>query len=413
MNLLEKPSIMATATETPAPTSSLVGQTAQAANKGDIKALTALRFFGVFWVVIDHSQGAFSWLARVWEGVALCQAVTFFFVLSGFVLTYNYFNLSDPKKIISFYIGRWARLWPIHAIGAVLLILLMPGIFKPTKDLMPMFVANMALVQSAIPVMKYFYSYNAPSWSSSTLMILYTVFPALLILLRKNLWSVAAVTICGITGSIALASYLNVPEADPTTVSSLGLLYVSPISRLVDFAVGMYAAVAYRQFLRFKNPGMFWGTLLEAGVLAAVYFIAANSFKWRYLCIDWAGPHASYWLQNCGFALIGCLALVAVFSIEAGVISKLFRNKVFWFLGEISFCIYVLHTVFLVYGTQVLHMDQSPVTFAAYLAILFACATLMYYVVEKPSRNLARTFCRKHIYDKISDNAVKAPLLQS
>jgi peptidoglycan/LPS O-acetylase OafA/YrhL len=377
---------------------SAVAASVQSANKGDIKALTALRFFGVFWVVIDHCQGAFSWLASAWQGVALCQAVTFFFVLSGFVLTYNYYNLHEPKKIISFYIGRWARLWPIHMIGIFLLIGLMPGIFKPTKDLMPMFISNVALMQSAIPIMKYFYSYNAPSWSASTLIILYTLFPALLILLRRSWMALAGVTIFGIAGSIMLADYLNVPEADPTAVSSLGLLYVSPVSRLVDFSIGMLAAVAYRNFLRFKKFGIVTGTLLEVGTLAAVSYIAANSFKWRYFYLDSAGPHASYWLQNCGFALIGCVLLVSVFSIEAGLLSKLFRHKIFWFLGEISFCMYVLHTVFLVYGKQVLNMNESPLTFGIYLAVLTGCATVMYKWVEQPSRNFARNFTRKHIY---------------
>lgn len=375
-----------------------------AAHRGDIKALTALRFFGVFWVVIDHCQGAFGWLARAWEGVALCQAVTFFFVLSGFVLTYNYYNLKEPRKIISFYIARWARLWPVHMIGIALLIGLMPGIFKPTKDLMPMFIANVALMQSAIPILKYFYSYNAPSWSASTLIILYAAFPALLMLLRKSWLALVAVTIGGIVGSIALADYLNVPEADPLTVSSLGLLYVSPVSRLVDFAVGMIAAVAYRNYLRFKHVGIIPGTMLELGTLAAVSYIAAHSFQWRYACMDWAGPHASYWLQNCGFALVGCLLLVAVFSIEAGVLSKFFRHKIWHFLGEISFSMYLLHTVFLVYGKQVLHMDESPTTFAAYIAILVVSATLAYRFVEEPSRDFARDFTRKHIYrsDKLS-----------
>ncbi|MBX3135259.1 acyltransferase [Candidatus Obscuribacterales bacterium] len=373
-------------------------QAPHAAHRGDIKALTALRFFGVFWVVIDHAQGAFGWLARAWEGVALCQAVTFFFVLSGFVLTYNYYNLHEPKKIISFYIGRWARLWPIHMIGIALLIGLMPGIFKPTKDLMPMFIANVALMQSAIPILKYFYSYNAPSWSASTLIILYTAFPALLMLLRRSWLALAAVTIGGIVGSIGLANYLNVPEADPLAISSLGLLYVSPVSRLVDFAVGMFAAVAYRNYLRFKQVGVVPGTMLEIGTLVVVSYIAANSFKWRYACMDWAGPHASYWLQNCGFALVGCLLLVAVFSVEAGLLSKAFRHKVWFFLGEISFCMYVLHTVFLVYGKQVLHMDESPATFIAYIAILMVSAYVMYRFVEQPSRNFARNFTRKHIY---------------
>jgi len=391
MQTLEAPTANLIAAETPTVAT-------QPAARKRITTLTALRFFGVFWVVIDHAQGAFGWLSRIWEGVALCQAVTFFFVLSGFVLAYSYFDLVQPKKILAFYVARVARLWPIHLLGALLLIALMPGIFKPTKDLMPMFLANVALVQSSIPILKYFYSYNAPSWSSSTLLFLYASFPLLLMLIRKSWLLLMSITTCGIIGAISLATYWNVPEAAPTTVSSLGLLYVSPIARLFDFSIGMSVALAYREFLSKKTPGLFLGTLMELGALGTIYYIAANSFRWRYELIDNIGPQASYWLQNCGFALVGCFILMAVYSMEAGLVSRLFRNKIFWFLGEISFCIYVLHSVFLVYGREILHMDESPMTFAIYLGTLLIAATAMWLGVEKPSRNLAKAFCKKYIY---------------
>lgn len=416
MNVLENPSNTAAAsisletpasgkTDSPQPSSRA---DAKPAPKNDIKALTALRFFGVFWVVIDHAQGAFGCLAKYCETVALCQAVTFFFVLSGFVLTFRYLELAEPRKILAFYVGRLARLWPIHVLGAVLLILLMPKIFKPSGDLLPIFLTNMALAQSAVPVMKYFYSYNAPSWSSSTLLFLYTAFPALLFLIRRSWLLLLSVTTCGVIGSIALASYLNVPEATPDKVSTLGLLYVSPISRLFDFSLGMCAALVYRKYLRYKNLGLLAGTLLELGAVGVLYYIAANSFKWRWVCIDWAGPHGSYWLQNCGFALIGCLVLVTVFSLEAGLLSRVFRSKVFWFLGEISFCIYVLHTVFLVYGREVLHINDSPLTLAAYMAILLVSATGMYYALEKPCRTWSKNFCKKHIYARKAEKPIEA-----
>ncbi|MBX9667394.1 MAG: acyltransferase [Candidatus Obscuribacterales bacterium] len=378
---------------------------AKPSGRGDIKALTALRFFGVFWVVIDHSQGAFPWLEQSCETVALCQAVTFFFVLSGFVLTYRYINLEGTRRIAAFLIGRLARLWPIHLVGILLLIFMMPGTFKPTRELMPILATNVALLQSAIPITKYFYSYNAPSWSSSTLLFLYFVFPVLLLLIRKSWLLLMLATTCGIASALTVAAAFEVPEFSPNEVSTLGLLYVSPLSRLFDFSLGMCAATAFRKYLKDKSLSLVAGTLLELGAIATLLFIACNSFKWRYLCLDLVGAHGSYWLQNCGFALIGCLILVTVFSMEQGLISKIFRTKIFSFLGEISFCIYVLHTIFLVYGEVVLTMDESINTFCSYLITLFLAATALWLLVEKPSRKLTRDFCQNFVYARSPQKA--------
>jgi peptidoglycan/LPS O-acetylase OafA/YrhL len=43
--------------------------------------------------------------------------VDFFFVLSGFVITYNYADrLGTSKELSSFVIRRFARLWPLHVV---------------------------------------------------------------------------------------------------------------------------------------------------------------------------------------------------------------------------------------------------------------------------------------------------------
>ncbi len=40
------------------------------------------------------------------------DAVSFFFVLSGFVLSYKYINQNEPLDIRKYYISRLFRLWP-------------------------------------------------------------------------------------------------------------------------------------------------------------------------------------------------------------------------------------------------------------------------------------------------------------
>ena len=54
--------------------------------------LTSLRFFAALMIVAAHTFG-FLWLSRI-ENPALVNGVSFFFVLSGFIMAYSYHSLS-------------------------------------------------------------------------------------------------------------------------------------------------------------------------------------------------------------------------------------------------------------------------------------------------------------------------------
>lgn len=53
-----------------------------------LNALTSLRFFAAAMIVLGHCHGEFEKTNRIAEIFALNQAVSFFFVLSGFILAY-------------------------------------------------------------------------------------------------------------------------------------------------------------------------------------------------------------------------------------------------------------------------------------------------------------------------------------
>ena len=54
------------------------------------------------------------------------HGVSFFFVLSGFILTYAYPTLPDAEAVRRFWVARFARLWPVHIVAALLFILARP-----------------------------------------------------------------------------------------------------------------------------------------------------------------------------------------------------------------------------------------------------------------------------------------------
>src|SRR6476646_5690812 len=78
-----------------------------------LQSLTSLRFCAAACIVISHVQGSLA-VSRIWAyPFALEQGVAFFFVLSGFNLTYVYPTL-DGRRIPRFIVSRFARIWPTN-----------------------------------------------------------------------------------------------------------------------------------------------------------------------------------------------------------------------------------------------------------------------------------------------------------
>jgi peptidoglycan/LPS O-acetylase OafA/YrhL len=83
----------------------------QTSTKARLDQLTSLRFFAAYLIILYHSVGLFG-IERI--GVNLGQGVSFFFVLSGFILTYVYPRLDSWTDIRQFWRARFARIWPAY-----------------------------------------------------------------------------------------------------------------------------------------------------------------------------------------------------------------------------------------------------------------------------------------------------------
>ena len=113
---------MEVAIESPLPGAAAVRLRGGAVSRRDFPALTGLRFFLALWVILHHLTGPGQKL----EATALLlphglftlirggyQAVTTFFVLSGFVLTRSYSaTLWNRRNTLRYALGRAARVYP-------------------------------------------------------------------------------------------------------------------------------------------------------------------------------------------------------------------------------------------------------------------------------------------------------------
>ena len=125
-------------------------------SKPQIASLTSLRFFAAFGVFLLHANNHLLFDSELISYFDLSKCVSFFFVLSGFVLYYSYSDRdTSPAK---FYLLRILRVWPITVISILTTLLLLPShIYLPSNynSLYSFFafISSIFCIQSLIPIL--------------------------------------------------------------------------------------------------------------------------------------------------------------------------------------------------------------------------------------------------------------------
>ena len=151
-------------------------------------ALNGLRFLAAFAVVIFHYAPRVDVYTRLNDfaknliNQGPC-AVSFFFILSGFLLGYRHLNRSARKeKASDFYWSRFVRLYPVYLLAFLLFLpvatqrhLLNPSSGSAgNHTFIFSAVLSCLMLQSWTPLAQ---AWNGPSWSLSVEAFLYFIFP--------------------------------------------------------------------------------------------------------------------------------------------------------------------------------------------------------------------------------------------
>ncbi|GGG08825.1 acyltransferase [Dokdonia pacifica] len=296
-----------------------------------LKPLTSLRFVFAYMVFSGHLGGLFlsyneDFLTDTYASYLSMSegylGVSFFFILSGFILSFKYKDAFLQKKIPfkKFILARIFRIYPLHILtfGVAFLLSYYGRLGDITFWLKS--VANTLLVQSFIPAKEYFFSFNGVSWSISNEMFFYTLFPLLLLavaLLRKYILLVLLIP-------ILIIAFV------PSTDANHWVYYINPLFRVFDFILGI---LLFDMYTRYKEHAWIQknATLLE--VISIAFFSmcyifrsgVSQDFRWSIY----------YWLPMA--------FLIFIFSFQRGIISHILSKKTLIWLGEISFAFYMIH----------------------------------------------------------------------
>jgi peptidoglycan/LPS O-acetylase OafA/YrhL len=311
----------------------------------ELKSLTGLRGLAALCVFFLHfaAESVFAshrvnlGLVRLTAGPAQA-AVSFFFLLSGFVLVW----VSRPGDTAwLFWHRRALKIYPNHLVTWVagLILMILVGGLGGGWRMLP----SLALLQVWFPDEKVILGTDGPAWSLSCELFFYALFPLLLVwtsrIRRELLWP-AAFGVGGLLIVITVIVGFAVPIRPQAAGLSLSLyqfyvLVMLPPIRLLDFVLGMLVA---RIVLTDQWPAVRWrwiGLALAAGWVLSLALPAPQ------------GLIAPFLPAN--LLLLGTAATHDI----AGL-PTLFSGRAMIWLGNVSFAFYLIHWLVLHYGRIVL-----------------------------------------------------------
>ncbi len=342
--------------------------------------LTSLRFFAAIAVFLSHlsflneSENSLRRLSQTVFYEGYC-GVTFFFALSGFILSYTYQSrFSEGTVSIREYISlRIARVYPLHIL--CLLPLLIFQVYKNPPQLLEFSLANLFLLQAWVPSSKFYFSLNAVSWSLSCEIFFYLCFVFYVRLKTKLL---VQILIALFLSMLALAVTLG-SNTDADFYSGHGLtfnhwlFYISPASRTLDFLLGV---LIYRSKLNSRSLRMpsVHEVVSITCLVGAMYFFSSQKWSLIFRAQLLYLPFVAYFLF--------------VFADGNGLISKFLKHPILVLLGEASFALYMIHQPIITLSVSFWRRDQrmlSPESLAFGLMVLSICLSILVYkFLEKP-----------------------------
>lgn len=329
-----------------------------------LDSLTGLRFVAALAVFFTHAaisgqEGLFG-QGRI--------GVEFFFVLSGFVLTWA---RDDETSAATFLRRRFARIFPAYIVAwiAGYFVSLHVGTGHPSIGRLG---AGGLLLQTWIPIESWYFAINGPSWSLSAEAFFYLSFP---------LWAAAltaasvrqrrVVLAACVIGVVAVALVAQVGYSGHEYVYQPGgnawdwFVREFPPVRLLEFVAGSAIALEVRDRSIPRIP--LWPAFGLVGIAYAICGV------WR-----------SYFTSS-AVALVPFLILIAA-AAQADLAGErtVFARRWFVWLGAVSFCFYLVHQLVIRlaanhYGSNV----TIPIVVGELVVSILAAAAL-HYVIEKP-----------------------------
>jgi peptidoglycan/LPS O-acetylase OafA/YrhL len=399
--------------------------------RSPVQSLTGLRCVAALSVAIPHALlqiVRFPINQPVWYdyvNAASGIGMTLFFVLSGFVIHYNYsesIRAGRVRGLFNFFVARFARLYPMYILCLVgaLLAAKLHGTGHHLTAALPYYLTMMqSSVYAVIGDNSLIYQYGLMmpvTWSISTEWVFYIAYPAVCFVIlglpgfRSKL--AAGVALCAAVYLALFLIFTNYQTINQFAVTTFGpvadinanwqdcfirwLVYFSPYSRISEFVAGCLAAAI---FMELQGRPV---TRMEGKIGALVLIAALVGIGVLYRAMfgpPYSGPpfkFVTFLHMSFGFAPLVAIVIFCCARYHSWL-STILSLPLMVRCGDVSYSVYLLHLVVI----RAFVMVAVPVTSfsaeildLAYVGVIvlvtmgFSLAT--YHMWESPMRRIVR-----------------------
>ncbi|WP_413732925.1 acyltransferase family protein [Sodalis sp. RH20] len=370
--------------------------------KQEIRSLTGLRGLAAVLVMFYHynsynliPQGfAYTFVRHGYLMVDL------FFVLSGYVMAMTYGRMFQGHfswvVFYTFLTRRIARIYPLYILMIIpAAVLIATGWMDrwPGPPVHVSAIINLTMLQSLINIP----TLNTPGWSISTEWFAYLIFPLLAFFcLRSTKWAVVIISLF-LLFALPYMTTINTLVDEPKRAGILDIWNygtVYPIVRcLIEFSMGM---IAYRA-TQIKSVRNLLGSNAISLVIAIGIIIT--------MCIKQA---------DILFAFLLPLFMIAI-SQSYNITSKFLSIRPIYWLGELSFAIYMIHDVMIYFivalarwlaAKGVTEHTAMLIFTLLFGFIVIGLSQIAYSYIEKPARKWTRRLLKSdQLQSRLPDEA--------
>lgn len=345
-----------------------------------LTALSGLRFVAALHIVIHHLADALSRRAVLpaWATNLVVNGYTstsLFFILSGFVLAYAYTapegGFRGTRR--AFWVGRFARLYPLSVLGHVLVLPLVAyGVAEGVIRAALVLTATQAWVPWAA------FSYNYVAWSVSVLAFFYLAFPFAVGMLST--WSsrevMGGAALMWVAGLIVPALLMANGHSRTSSEFWTAVHHAFPLVRLPEFLFGILLGTL---FLRHGREHRHYGGMLTAAGVALLVVVLTRDL-----------PAFFPLLHNGLLAPVHGVLLYGV-ACGAGSLGSFLSSRPMKVLADASLPLFVLHVPmqlwirkgFLWLGVGET-MPALVLSFALYFVVTIAVSIAAWYWFVEP-----------------------------
>jgi peptidoglycan/LPS O-acetylase OafA/YrhL len=352
----------------------------------DIRPLTSLRFIAALLVFFSHYSGVpYSRTTHIWQSLFLegHVGVTIFFVLSGFLITLNYFPAVDDGTFstYTFFLKRFARILPLY--WFMLALTFVSSVWVNEELYAPVPLTNWTLTQSYFSALAT--SVIITGWSLPVEVAFYLVAPLILRTVaaypqslpaagvRLMMWSIGLFLLGMLLVDFSRASGLNQFYGFMDSFSFM--TFFTLFGRGFHFCFGMFLALVYLQ-----RREQWWTAPSSGWKATSLFLLSLVGIGGLQMVMNQTGSVMEGWYWNMGVAVLAGMLILSL-TCPTAISSRLLSRPLPVYMGQISYALYLFQTMPIGHNLYPFFRASPPL----YYVVMNVLSAFWYEAVERPA----------------------------